>query len=207
MTTYPFSWAEFEAEALDPANHMAFDPVPRERVRRNGWTADRQRLFIFALSRCGSVARAARSVGLTARGAYRLAHAPGADSFVRAWDTALQEGLSRVRTDALGQALGGAFVPVFRRGKLVRVEHRRCDRLALALLAGKPHAIEDGYRRTMQSRRELWADIRARDEAEAAARREAEAVWAEHQKVLDRMELERLSGRIGRPAKPRIVRL
>ena len=42
--------------------------------------------------------------------------------------------------------LGGAFVPVFRRGKLVRVEHRRCDRLALALLAGKEHRVDD-YRR------------------------------------------------------------
>ena len=57
-STTPFDWAEFEEEASDPANHIAFDPVPRRRVRRNGWTPERQQLFLFALSRCGSVARA-----------------------------------------------------------------------------------------------------------------------------------------------------
>jgi len=55
VTTYPFSWADFEAEALDPANHIAFTPVPRTRNRRMGWSPDRQRLFLFALARCGSV--------------------------------------------------------------------------------------------------------------------------------------------------------
>ena len=72
MTTYPFDWGEFEAEAADPANHIAFTPVPRQRKRRAGWSPERQRLFLFALSRCGSVARAARSVGMTPRSAYRL---------------------------------------------------------------------------------------------------------------------------------------
>ena len=45
MTTYPFSWAEFEAEAADPANHIAFTPVPRQRARKRGWSPERQELF------------------------------------------------------------------------------------------------------------------------------------------------------------------
>jgi len=28
----PFDWAEFEAEAADPANHIKFVPVPGQRV-------------------------------------------------------------------------------------------------------------------------------------------------------------------------------
>ena len=149
-------------------------------------------MFLFALSRCGSAARAARSVGLSPRSAYRLLHAPGADDFARAWDQALDDGIERVRADALQRALGGAFVPVFRRGKLVRVEHRRCDRLALALLAGKEHEVEEALRRTAVSRREHRAEIRAHDETKAAQQRAAEAVWAEHQAILDRLAAPRI---------------
>jgi DNA-binding FadR family transcriptional regulator len=32
-----------------------------------------------------------------------------------------------------------------------------------------------------------WADIRAHDEAKAARQHEAEAVWADHQAILDRI--------------------
>jgi hypothetical protein len=125
------------------------------------------------------------------RSAYRLAHAPGAEDFVRAWDVAMDTGLERLRAEALERAIGGAFVPVFRRGKLVRVEHRRCDRLALALLAGKHHRVEDEMRRDMQRRREHWAEIRAADAAKAEEKRRAEAIWAEHQVILDRIEAEK----------------
>jgi hypothetical protein len=206
MSTTPFDWAEFEAEAADPANHIPFTPVPRARARRDGWSPERQRMFIFALSRCGSVARAARSVGMSPRSAYRLAHAPGADDFARAWDDALDEGFERVRADALQRALGGAFVPVFRRGRLVRVEHRRCDRLALALLSGKDREIEQAGRITMAGRRSYGADLRARDEARQAERAHAEAVWAEHQALLDRLEAERRAAAARRP-EPRILLL
>ncbi|HET7709784.1 MAG TPA: hypothetical protein VFK50_09670 [Sphingomicrobium sp.] len=206
-----FDWREFEAEALDPANHIAFTPVPRARARRTGWSPDRQRLFLFALSRCGSVARAARSVGMSARSAYRLAHAPGADDFVRAWDEAIEEGIERVRQDALQDALGGTFVPVFRRGKLVRVEHRRSDRLALALLAGKPHDFADDYRRSMMSRREHKADLDEYDAAKAALDREGVGP-VERRERLDEV-VNRIVERIGERAaargagRPRIVRL
>ena len=202
MTTTPFDWLEFEAEAADPASHIAFTPVPRQRARRIGWSPERQKLFLFALSRCGSVARAARSVGMSARSAYRLAQAPGAGDFVRAWDLAIVEGLERVRADALQRALGGAFVPVFRRGKLVRVEHRRCDRLAMALLAGRHHRIEDEMRRTMQSRRAHRAELRAADARRSEEQRRAEAVWAEHQAILDSIEQEKRRSKP--PALPRI---
>lgn len=50
MTTPPFDWTEFEAEIEDPARHIAFDPVPRLRARRRGWTEARQRAFIFTVA-------------------------------------------------------------------------------------------------------------------------------------------------------------
>jgi len=198
------SWADFEAEAADPANHIAFTPAPRQRARRNGWSPERQRLFLFALSRCGSVARAARSVGMSPRSAYHLLHAPGADSFAAAWDKAIEEGIERVRADALERALGGVFVPVFRRGRLVRVEHRRCDRLAIALLTGQRHDVKY-HRDTAVSRRDYRARLREHDEQEAEKRRQAEAIWAEHQAILDRIEADRIARRPA--AEPHVRRL
>ena len=141
-----------------------FDPVPRQRVRRGGWSEERQRGFIAALVKCGSVAAAARSVGLTPRSAYRLADAPGAESFVMAWDEAMKLGMAFIRDDSLDRSLNGAFVPVYRRGKLVRVEHRRNDRLAIAVLGTRDWAADD-LRRTALSRREHRLDLAALDAA------------------------------------------
>lgn len=200
----PFDWAAFEDEAADPANQIPFTPVPRQRVRRNGWTAETQQLFLFALARCGSVARAARAAGKSPRSAYHLLHSPGADSFAQAWDQAIVEGIERVRDDALKRALGGAFVPVFRRGKLVRVEHRRCDRLAVALLSGV-HRDVQYERQTAVSRRIYREKMAALDEQRAEERREAEAIWAEHQAVLDKIEEDRANRRPR--LEPRIRRL
>ncbi|WP_294120634.1 hypothetical protein [Sphingomonas sp.] len=161
MRTAPFNWLEFETE-FEQTQHIQFTPVPRLRARRRGWSEGRQRAFIFALSRCGSIARSARAVGMSPRSAYALLDAPGADSFAEAWDQAIDEGTERVRADALQRALGGAFVPVWRRGKLVRVEHRQSDALAIALLNGQSKDIDD-YRRTAVSRRKLRQDFAEMD--------------------------------------------
>ena len=199
MTTQAFNWAEFEAEALDPANHIAFTPVPRRRRRRNGWSEERQRAFIFALSRCGSVATAARAVGKTPRSAYLLLDAPEAASFARAWDEAIEEGRERIRTDAFQRALGGVFVPVFRRGKLVRVEHRQSDALAIALLNSKDSCIEDFRRNAAYRRWKLKQDFAEMDRQQEEERRKQDQVWAEQQAVLDRLELQRLLAPKPRP--------
>ena len=191
MSTPPFDWTEFEAEFDDPTRHIPFTPVPRLRARRRGWSRERQKAFIFALSRCGSVARSARAVGMSPRSAYLLLDAPGADGFAAAWDRAMDEGIERVRADALQRALGGAFVPVYRRGKIVRVEHRRSDALAIALLGGHGKDIE-AYRRTAVSRRAHRQDLADLDRHREEEERKKDQVWAEHQAHLERNELERL---------------
>ena len=146
---------------------IAFTPVPRLRLRRSGWTDERQRGFIAALARCGNVSAAARHVGVTPRSAWRLCDAPGADSFVAAWDEALDIGMARMCSDSLQRAVEGDYVPVYRRGKLVRVEHRRNDRLAIALMAGR-EKICDHDRRTALSRRQYRVDLAALDAARRA---------------------------------------
>ena len=204
MTTIPFDWTEFQTELDDPTLHIPFTPVPRQRARRRGWSEGRQRAFVFALSRCGSVARAARAVGMSPRSAYLLLDAPGAGSFAEAWDRAIDEGVERVRSDALQRALGGAFVPVYKRGKLVRVEHRQSDALAIALLNGNGKDIDD-YRRTAVSRRKLRQDFAELDRQREEEQRRKDQVWAEHQAILDRLEHDRLLARASR--QPRIRQL
>jgi len=163
-----------------------FDPVPRLRQRRGGWSEERQRAFIAALSNCGSVAAAARSVGMTPRSAYRLCDADGADSFVRAWDEAIDMGVSRLRADALNRALEGGYVPVYRRGKLVRVEHRRNDRLAIALLGGQQRSAAD-LRRAAVLRREHRLDLFALDAARAEHQRQIEEAETAFRAEVDRL--------------------
>ena len=153
---------------------IQFDPVPQQRRRRFGWDEGRQRAFVAMLARIPSVGHAARAVGMSARSAYKLLERPGAQGFARAWDQALAEGMTRLRGGSLARCLeGGDFVPVYRKGRLVRIEHRRNDKLAIALLSGQ-HRDVDSYRRGAQTRwrqRREWA---AADAASAAAL-EAEA--------------------------------
>lgn len=183
---------------------IPFDPVPRLRRRRNGWTEEAQRAFIAALAACGCVARSARSVGMSPRSAYRLLDAPGADSFAEAWDQAIAAGIERLRLAALDRALNGAWVPVVRRGRIVRQEHRHNDRLAIALLSGRDHSIASGRERA-SSRRRYRLTLLARRAEEAAEQRRLAVLAAEHQAVLDQLERDRIDRVPRMPPRVRIL--
>ena len=159
---------------------LFFIPVPRARRRRNGWSDERQISFIVSLSRCGSVAAAARAVGMSARSAYRLLDAPGACDFARAWDAAYGQGYERTRVDALARSLHGVHVPVYRKGRLVRVEHRQSNRLAIAVLSGtRPNVLPAGRIAMLDRRRnKLWWSALDQEEADEA-RCEAERIAAD----------------------------
>ena len=114
----------------EPPEPIDFVPVPRLRNRRGGWSEQTAaRDFIASLQRTGSVSASARAVGMSASTAYRLLDAEGADSFAIAWGQGVRgRELAALRDDALDRAMNGALVPVYRKGRLVRVEHRRNDR-------------------------------------------------------------------------------
>jgi hypothetical protein len=58
----------------------AFTPVP-VRYRKDGWTPERQRLYVAVLARTGHAGKAARAVGMTEQSAAKLRRRPGAASF------------------------------------------------------------------------------------------------------------------------------
>lgn len=99
---------------------LFFTPVPLARVRLRGWSAEVQIAFIANLARCGLVGQAARSVGRSARTAYRLRARPGADSFAQAWDMAVEMGLGAARDRVMERLAGARATPVIRQGRLVR---------------------------------------------------------------------------------------
>jgi transposase-like protein len=175
-----------EAAGEDLPDPIPFDPVPRRRRRRDGWTEERQRAFIAVLQLCGSISAAARAVGMSPRSAYRLVEADGADSFARAWDAAFAEGIARLRADALDRSIHGSLVPVYRGGRLVRVEHRRNDRLAIALLGGRDRAVDEG-RRSAVARRRYWRDMHALDAKRAEEKRQREEAAKAYAEELEAM--------------------
>ena len=188
--THPFPpfppWPDEAVTGLVDATDepIDFTPVPRQRQRRNGWTPEAQRAFIAAVEQCGCVARSARAIGMSPRSVYRLLEADGADSFAAALDQAIARGVERVRDEAMLRALHGSWVPVVRRGRVVRMEFRFNDKLALGILSGRDGSVAD-RRERMVSRRKYRLLLKARQQREDEERRQREAIWAEHQAIID----------------------
>jgi hypothetical protein len=100
---------------------LAFTPVPMQRRRADGWSAERQRRFITALSVMGAVGPAARAVGMGRASAYRLRERAGADGFAEAWDIAIACGADLQFHTALDQAINGVTTVRVMRGGTVEV--------------------------------------------------------------------------------------
>lgn len=112
-----------------------FRPVPL-RARTDGWSEVRQCEFLCALYATGSVAAAARAVGMSLRGAYRLRERAGAESFAAAWDRVLtppgtghvataQPDFRKVTLLTLNSWLDTGFVkPVIYQGRMCAVQRK-----------------------------------------------------------------------------------
>ena len=129
-----------------PAGQLPpFTPVPRQTQRHDGWTPERQHAFIEALADTGSVKAAAAAVNMSAEGAYYLRRQPGAETFRKAWEVALQLGVQRIEDVAMDRALNGVDVPVYSYGKLVGLRKSYNDRLLMFMLRNRaPDRFTDG---------------------------------------------------------------
>jgi hypothetical protein len=68
------------------------------KIRRDGWTPERQLRFLGALARTRSVTRAARAAGMSRESAYRLRSRREGALFAAAWDRALESHKVRARS-------------------------------------------------------------------------------------------------------------
>ncbi|MDG6078339.1 hypothetical protein E3U23_03930 [Erythrobacter litoralis] len=114
-----------------------FAPVPRQRMRRGGWSAQRQRRFIELLAETGSVRAACRRMGVGEHHIYKLRRHPEADGFRKAWEAALDCGIARIEDVAMDRALNGVEEPVYHRGELVGTRRVYNDRLLMFLLRNR----------------------------------------------------------------------
>ncbi len=116
-----------------PTNITEFAPVPCKQ-RENGWSPARQKAFIQTLAETGSVTRAAKSVNLTAPGAYYLRRHPKGGEFRKAWEAALEMAMGYLKDLAFERTIEGQLEPVWQRGKLVGYKRKFSDQLLIFML-------------------------------------------------------------------------
>ncbi|NYT40936.1 hypothetical protein HZY97_09235 [Sphingomonas sp. R-74633] len=117
-----------------PADPLAdYIPVTLS-PRHDGWTAERQRIFLTALAETGCISDACKAAGVTARSAYRLRHRADADAFARAWDDALLASVSRLAALAFERATYGSTRELWKNGALVAESREPSDKLLMFLL-------------------------------------------------------------------------
>ena len=116
----------------------SFVPVPTARVRHDGWSPERQRRFLAALATLGSVHAAARAVGSSRTGAYRLRARPGAESFAAAWDAVLSDARAQAFATLFERATVGVLVPRKYRGEFVGTRHFYDNAAGFAALRQPP---------------------------------------------------------------------
>ncbi|WP_115366364.1 hypothetical protein [Alteripontixanthobacter maritimus] len=155
-----------------------FTPVPRKCHRHDGWTVERQHAFIEALADTGSVNAACKAVDMTTVGAYYLRRQPGAESFRKAWQTAIDLGVQKIEDVAMDRALNGVEVPVYSYGQLVGKRTVVNDRLLMFMLRnraperfaeGKPKALNAIGKMDQKRLKKKW---RAEWEAQQRAAQE-----------------------------------
>ena len=93
---------------------LDFAPVPRKTKRADGWTPEKQRAFIAALSATGSKRQAASAIGMAPFGVDQMLRSDGNDSFKAAYDRAMaiaqQNGTMKIAQGVADAAARNAIV-------------------------------------------------------------------------------------------------
>ena len=119
--------------ARAPLSAPAFTPVS-VRHRADGWTPERQRVFIEFLAETGSVRWAAGQAGMTEQSAYRLWLRHDAQSFAHAWDAAVRAAVRMLADKCLERAIHGVDEPIYYREQIIGCRRRYFDGLSMFML-------------------------------------------------------------------------
>ncbi len=122
-----------QSPAQPPTMLADYRPVPI-RARHDGWTAERQRIFLTVLAETGSISQSCRDAGVSSRSAYRLRQRPDAAAFATAWDQALRLATLRLTTIAFERAVKGSTREIWREGELVGQVRAPSDKVLMFLL-------------------------------------------------------------------------
>ncbi|WP_310498342.1 hypothetical protein [Sandarakinorhabdus sp.] len=95
------------------------------RPRTDGWTAERQRVFIAVLADTGIVAAAAKRAGMSKAAAYALRRHPAAADFRAGWEAALVDAWRRVEETAMERCIEGE-VDIYEKDGVTVTRRRPC---------------------------------------------------------------------------------
>ncbi len=110
----------------------ALPPRPKT-PRHDGWTPERQRLFLETLAECGVVQDACRTVGMSPASAYAFRQRKSGALFALGWAAALRHARERLADELFSRAMHGCTETV-ERGDEVITRHRFDNRLSMAVL-------------------------------------------------------------------------
>src|SRR5690606_21298597 len=101
------SVSPFYALDQDDLERLGQDTPRRDarRTRRDGWTLERQKLFIETLAATASVSESCRYVGLSRQSAHKLYQR--SPQFRAAWDEALKAAVGVLAATAFDRAVNG----------------------------------------------------------------------------------------------------
>jgi hypothetical protein len=150
-----------------------------------GWSADKQRMFLRQLAATGSVTRAAEAVGMTARSAYYLRNRPEMKVFREAWMGALRAAADTLVALAFERAVTGTRQKYWQDGKLVGERLVPSDRMLTWLLArvappfptrelGHRHTVAEDFQRSLEALPDYHPNMHDRAELERLAAQAAE---------------------------------
>jgi hypothetical protein len=115
--------------------------------RRDGWTPDKERVFLATLAETGVVADACRACGMSRNAAYTRRNGAAGHAFALGWDAAILLSRHATADDVASRSRHGVIDRIYRNGELVAERHRYDNRLTMAHLARLDRLAAEAERR------------------------------------------------------------
>jgi hypothetical protein len=102
------------------------------RLRHDGWTPEKKRLFLERFAECGIFVEACEAAGMSARAAYNLRDRD--PLFAAGLDAACVKARAPLADEAYSRARNGVVERIYKDGVVVAEKHRYDNRLTMAVL-------------------------------------------------------------------------
>jgi hypothetical protein len=126
-------------DPLDP-KHPDTAFTETKRLRHDGWTPERKRLFLERFAECGVVVEACEAAGMSARSAYNLRDRD--PLFAAGWDAACVMARPKLAGEVYSRAMNGVVERIYKDGLIVAERHRYDNRLTMAALGRLDQRID-----------------------------------------------------------------
>lgn len=112
------------------------------KLRHDGWTPEKERIFLTTLAATGVVADACRACAMSRDAAYSRRNATAGRAFALGWKAALVLAHPAMVDDVMSRARHGVIERIYRDGEVVAERHRHDNRLAMAVLTRLDRQVE-----------------------------------------------------------------